>query len=304
MKTGSNYGGGFRALPAVFFLFFLVAMAGTLHAADLDNDGLPDDWESRFAEGGAFSLTRNDADGDPDGDGLNNLEEFESGTHPLVADTDGDGLTDWEELFVYGTNPAVADTDGGGWSDGREVSAGLNPLNPDDDGDEERTRFTLQLNEGWNLVSFPVRPPDTNIGRLLLPIEGRYNMVWEFSGGAWRAFNPENPGLSTLTEMVPGRGYWVDMNSSALLHLVGPPVSSAISLSPGWNLVGLNFLGEVQTPAAFQDLGGIVTNVWKYEGGLWRVFDPRNPGFSNLPRLAPGFGYWIKAETAGTLRIP
>ena len=43
-------------------------------------------------------------------------------------DTDGDGLTDVEELAL-GTNPLVADTDGDGYSDGLEVAGGTNPLN-------------------------------------------------------------------------------------------------------------------------------------------------------------------------------
>lgn len=29
-------------------------------------------------------------------------------TNPLKADTDGDGLTDWQEVTVYGTNPNVS----------------------------------------------------------------------------------------------------------------------------------------------------------------------------------------------------
>jgi hypothetical protein len=129
-------------------------------------------------------------------------------------------------------------------------------------------------------------------------------MIWGFSDGMWRSFDPGNPGMSTLTEMVPGRGYWVDMNSAAFLPVTGPPVTSPITLVRGWNLVGFNFLGGILSGSAFEDLSGTVASVWKYDGGLWEVFDPRNPGFSNLPQLAPGFGYWIKAETAGTLYIP
>lgn len=40
------------------------------------------------------------------------------------ADTDGDGLTDWEEVHVYHTNPLNPDTDGDGLSDGMDP----NPL--------------------------------------------------------------------------------------------------------------------------------------------------------------------------------
>lgn len=37
------------------------------------------------------------------------------------TDTDGDGLTDWEEMNTYFTDPSSPDTDGDGWNDGIEV---------------------------------------------------------------------------------------------------------------------------------------------------------------------------------------
>ena len=40
-------------------------------------------------------------------------------------DSDGDGLTDAEELFLHGTNPNSADTDGDGATDGAEVAIGV-----------------------------------------------------------------------------------------------------------------------------------------------------------------------------------
>ena len=39
-------------------------------------------------------------------------------------DSDGDGLTNWQE-YVYGTDPYNADTDGDGISDGEAVRRGL-----------------------------------------------------------------------------------------------------------------------------------------------------------------------------------
>ena len=50
-----------------------------------------------------------------------------------ALDTDGDGLTDAEEVAL-GTNPNVPDTDGGGVNDGDEVNNGTDPLDPADDG--------------------------------------------------------------------------------------------------------------------------------------------------------------------------
>ncbi len=45
----------------------------------------------------------------------------------LSTDTDGDGLTDRQELLI-GSDPEVADTDGDGTSDGDEVTAGTDPI--------------------------------------------------------------------------------------------------------------------------------------------------------------------------------
>ncbi|MFT6399408.1 MAG: MYXO-CTERM domain-containing protein, partial [Bradymonadia bacterium] len=67
------------------------------------------------------------------------------GTDPLdpaddilpTEDTDGDGLTDEEELATYGTDPLNPDTDGDGVNDGTEVGDDdpTDPLNPDSDSD-------------------------------------------------------------------------------------------------------------------------------------------------------------------------
>ena len=45
-----------------------------------------------------------------------------------LADKDNDGLTTYEEVFVYGTDPELPDTDGDGRPDGEEVWNGGDPL--------------------------------------------------------------------------------------------------------------------------------------------------------------------------------
>ncbi|RMD51570.1 hypothetical protein D6827_02030 [Candidatus Parcubacteria bacterium] len=64
---------------------------------------------------------------DSDGDGLTDEEELQAGTDPKDIDTDNDGLGDREEVQVYDTDPLNADTDDDGYLDGQEVSAGYNP---------------------------------------------------------------------------------------------------------------------------------------------------------------------------------
>ncbi len=55
----------------------------------------------------------------------------EAGTPPAAADSDGDGLTDDEEVNVHGTDPLVFDTDGDEVGDGDEVANGTDPLDPE-----------------------------------------------------------------------------------------------------------------------------------------------------------------------------
>ena len=71
---------------------------------------------------------------DYDGDGLTLDKEYEYDTNPFLADSDEDGLDDYEEIYIYNTNPNNWDTDGDLMSDGTEVSSGLNPLVKDTDG--------------------------------------------------------------------------------------------------------------------------------------------------------------------------
>jgi hypothetical protein len=94
--------------------------------ADTDDDGMPDGWEVD----NLLDPLADDSSGDPDGDGLTNLDEYAAGTDPNAADTDGDGLEDAEEIDTYLTDPIDADTDDDGSLDGAEVARGTDPLDP------------------------------------------------------------------------------------------------------------------------------------------------------------------------------
>jgi len=67
---------------------------------------------------------------DTDKDRLTDDRERELGTDPGVVDTDGDGLSDGDEIEMYGTNPINKDTDGDGYKDGDEIKNGYNPRGP------------------------------------------------------------------------------------------------------------------------------------------------------------------------------
>ncbi|MGI9243280.1 MAG: hypothetical protein ACR2RV_20955 [Verrucomicrobiales bacterium] len=98
---------------------------------DSEPDGLPDFWEMAYF-GDLDALPGDDGDMDD----LTNVDEFEAGTDPTMADSDGDGIDDADELnAVPPTSPTRADTDDDGLDDGDELALGTDPTDPDSDDD-------------------------------------------------------------------------------------------------------------------------------------------------------------------------
>ncbi len=67
---------------------------------DADKDGIDDAYESLYG----LNSSLNDRDLDPDSDGLNNIEEFLSGSFANNPDSDGDFVNDGDEILL-GTDP-------------------------------------------------------------------------------------------------------------------------------------------------------------------------------------------------------
>lgn len=118
---------------------------------DTSGDTIPDGWLAYFM----LDPTINHTVLNPDNDGLTTRLEYEwsqaeldtgsgfdpaDGLDPTNPDTDGDTLTDGDEVNIHGTNPLLVDTDADGFTDAEEVldieSDPLNEFDPivvDDD---------------------------------------------------------------------------------------------------------------------------------------------------------------------------
>ena len=102
------------------------------NSGDTDNDLIPDEWEAF----NGLDLTFNNTYYDTDGEGLTDYEEYLLDFDPQDADMDDDGLTDYEEHVIYGTLPRDSDTDDDNLLDGEEINIwGTNATNPDTDYD-------------------------------------------------------------------------------------------------------------------------------------------------------------------------
>ena len=128
--------GAHRAADGKLFLSFDGSGSvgsGPTHFFDdedvLEYDPVGETWDFAYDAlwSGAPDVNALFVDTDPDDDQLSDIGEIIAGTNPLLADTEGDGLNDGEEVNTYNTDPLSGDTDGDGFMDGEEVTAGTDP---------------------------------------------------------------------------------------------------------------------------------------------------------------------------------
>ena len=92
-------------------------------------------WRSTPTQVPGFTLATNTfLAGDQDNDGLSTWREYQLGTDPLSADTDGDGIPDGTDI-QSGDGATDLDPDGDGLSNALETALGTDPYNADTDGD-------------------------------------------------------------------------------------------------------------------------------------------------------------------------
>ncbi len=165
---------------------------------------------------------------DSDMDGLDDYQELQLGTDPHNPDTDGDGLTDWEEVFLYGTDPTNPDTSGDGITDGHALQLGLDPTQP-----------TI-----YSLLPFleDFEPPARTAG--LLSGQGKWHV--SIPGTAWVQTNHVSTGLQALQLANTYTGgsatvvrhdfidtpavVWIDIHLQAIAAPIPDPIPGVASL--------------------------------------------------------------------------
>ena len=115
-------------------------------------------------------------------------------------DTDGDGLSDWDEISVYktdpmrvdtdgdgyGTDPRRANTDGDGVKDGAEVKQGTDPKDP-----SSALPQNLPEIPRWQMrvVSVDNQELSAHDGRAQNVIDGNNKTIWHTE---WSAKSPKD----------------------------------------------------------------------------------------------------------------
>ncbi|WP_203821007.1 transglycosylase SLT domain-containing protein [Paractinoplanes ferrugineus] len=163
---------------------------------------------------------------DTDNDGLSDALERRYGLDPLRADTDGDNLTDAQELVTHHTDGRKADTDGDGLNDAFELAQGLDPRSPDSDADGHMDGALT-----------PLQQTDTDH-------DGLDDSLEQVLGLNAQLADSDSDGFSDALEYHSGSNP-LDAHDNPLLHGAGAGQQGALGQNAlGQNALGQNALGQ------------------------------------------------------------
>ncbi len=155
---------------------------------------------------------------------------------------------------------------------------------------QEELSQNIQLNSGWNLISYNLDyedlSPTSIFSDIIDNVQEIKNMTQTYSPNLPYYFN-------TLDNLLPQEGYWVNVNENSLLELSGNAYdqASVIELNAGWNLVG--FLPQVSTSPEIA-LSSIGDNLIQVKD-LTSIYNPAMPDvFNTMDLMSPSKGYWIE----------
>jgi uncharacterized protein YkwD len=235
-------------------------------------------------------------DGDPDSGGVQ-IGEDEQVPQILIHDESA-------EVNVVWTNPGEPQI-----HDIYVVVDEDNIISETNEGNNQATKSLtltippspINLDYGWNLVSFPYTTEDNSLDFVLESISGEYDTVTFYdsfdSQDPWKSNLIQKPSsMNDLESLDNTMGFWIHITNpdGADLEVDGddPASSQYVSLAKGWNLLGY--------PSQSKKLRDIGLNNLEFDTHIDSIqyYDPATGTLRDLGEdeyMEPGFGYWVHA---------
>ena len=188
--------------------------------------------------------------------------------------------------------------------------------------------WIINLEEGWNLISIPLVPEDgSEIENVLASIHDNIGSshgsfsVYQYDGVTrkWIYNRPNETGWDSgeLDEIVPGYGYWINMENADILKGMGKESEGGLNLLPevkvvtnNWNLIGrYGIIGEDWIPSEY-NLNGrahgplqkdVALDSVKIESDTLQIRVVDSAGdLQNTDYLYNNKGYWAWIEDDST----
>ena len=173
----------------------------------------------------------------------------------------------------------------------------------------ERKPYTLELNPGWNLVSIPGEPMDSDIN-VVIPADHPATTVLTYDpsvpGGWLTALRGADGSFSgTLTDISAGRAYWISTPSFEGLKVDIPKQAAGVAqvlptipVAEGWNLVPILDVDD-DDQVGDNYFSGLSDGSVK---GIYTFNTITNSWMSVAAKdVKIGKGYWVYVTEAGVI---
>lgn len=207
----------------------------------------------------------------------------------IAADIDGDGIQDEEDNCYNYYNPLQEDANSDGVGDACDIE-----------------EVSIQLVEGWNLISFPLNyglvsavTLDDTLGGAL---EMMYVMNPNVSDQRWLIYLADmDSKFNEFNVFDPSIPFWIKMKGDVNLTLRAPAILHAEqTFSEGWNLFGYpDFINSEITPLLINNPE--INHIYSFDSQTWNLWLLGVP-VNSLSTFIPGNGYWAYFDSATTIQ--
>jgi len=205
-----------------------------------------------------------------------------------TIDTDGDGMGDKYER-EHGLNPLVNDADKDDDKDGiSNIDEFRNGTDPQD---SSSCVVNVDLQQGWNMISLPLKT-EIAITSLQNP---DILTIYSFENDKWIVWSKDNNSTNSLSKLSFGYGYWIKVSQDTSIVVAGYKTQNTneLKIDGRWHLVGSMQIDDTQ--AFLQQHPDIIT-LWKFTDGSWKALSSREDIQEKMDEAQIEYLYNIKVE--------
>ncbi|MBN2541810.1 hypothetical protein JXI42_03005 [bacterium] len=143
--------------------------------------------------------------------------------------------------------------------------------------------ITYHLNEGWNMVSFPILPVCENLNNVFPTM---------LDDAYW--YDPEGNSYTPTVLPERGKSFWIYSSVETAQRVAGIPVLGySLNVYPGWNMIGSIMDTTSFSEIAFDPPASFIPPQYGYSPG----------GYVPVTEIIPTKGYWGLCDDRSTINV-